>query len=85
MNFEGRKYGPDKRLEKEDIIYPEISRLYRRIERLLTQLKPEIDKCAYELIIGDDTSGRIPTLIFERVMNTLYREKKSASAQCPIF
>jgi len=45
------------------------------IRDLLKQLHEHIDSGAYKLLIGGDTSGRIPTLIFNKVIKKIYQEK----------
>lgn len=61
--------------KKEKIKHKEIAELREPIQELLLQLKEKIDSGEYNLIIGDDASGRIPTLIFERILRNVYREK----------
>ena len=51
----------------EELRYP--------MKKILDELRPEIDKGNYNLIIGDDASGRIPTLVFNSVIRELYKEK----------
>ncbi|MBI5420722.1 MAG: hypothetical protein HZA35_00180 [Parcubacteria group bacterium] len=57
---------------EEHIHYKEIVELEEPIQRLLDQLRPHLEKNEYRLIIGDDASGRIPTLIMRKVMDTIY-------------
>ena len=44
------------------------------ILNLVTQLRPEINRGDYSAIVGDDASGRIPTLIVADVINAAYRQ-----------
>ncbi len=45
------------------------------LERILTQLKTEIERGSIQLLIGDDTSGRVPTMVLRQVLAKLYEEK----------
>ncbi len=45
------------------------------IKRLIEQIQPSIEKGDYAVIIGDDASGRIPTLIFSRFIRKIYEQK----------
>jgi len=44
-------------------------------ELILEQARESIDKGEYNILIGDDASGRVPTLIFRRVLQDVYKEK----------
>lgn len=44
------------------------------IENILLALKDTIEKGEYQLIIGDDASGRIPTLVFHKILTALYQK-----------
>jgi hypothetical protein len=39
--------------------------------QILRQLKPEIESGAYQMIIGDDASGRLPTLLIAKVIRSV--------------
>ncbi len=41
----------------------------------------DIEKCSYDVVIGDDASGRIPALIFEAVLEKLYAKKEVPKPQ----
>lgn len=56
--------------EREHILELEYS-----IGVILEKLKSEIEEGSYNLILGDDTSGRIPTLIVSKVLQEIYKEK----------
>ncbi len=45
------------------------------LERILTQLRKEIEKGSIQLLIGDDTSGRVPTMVLRQVLAKLYESK----------
>lgn len=45
------------------------------IESILEQIRPQIERGDYNLIIGDDVAGRIPSLIISKVLNNIYRQK----------
>ena len=62
--------------EKKDTVeYPEIAALEQPIKNIFEQLKGEIDIGGYSLIIGIDTSGRIPALITQDAMGQIYEKK----------
>lgn len=46
------------------------------IANLLRKLRPQIEKGEYNLIIGDDASGRIPTLILGEVIKRRYEQNE---------
>lgn len=52
-----------------------IEELKQPTQSLLEQIKESIDQGAYKYIIGDDASGRIPALIFDKVIRSVYEEK----------
>lgn len=45
------------------------------IEKILGQLRPEIDAGKYSLVISDDASGRIPALMVGHVIKDIYEKK----------
>lgn len=44
-----------------------------QFEAILRQLKPLVNRQAYSLVIGDDTSGRLPALIIGKTINAHYQ------------
>ncbi len=52
-----------------------IEMLKEPIQDLLGKLHRRIDAGTYRLLIGGDASGRIPTLIFDKVIKRVYKEK----------
>ncbi|MBI1975040.1 MAG: hypothetical protein HYS57_01615 [Parcubacteria group bacterium] len=52
-----------------------IAELREPIQRILSQIGDLIERGEYGLIIGEDASGRIPALIFDRVIRRIYRDK----------
>ncbi len=52
--------------------YSEIEELKEPLLRILELISEDVEKGAYSLIIGDDTSGRIPTLALGRVIKNIY-------------
>ncbi len=52
--------------------FNEIKELEKPIENLIKELKEAIDKGEYDALIGDDTSGRIPTLILKGIIGKRY-------------
>lgn len=49
--------------------------LEKPLNKILKQLRRDIDKGSYAFILGDDASGRIPTLIIGEVLKEVYRDK----------
>jgi len=45
------------------------------IENILVELQPEIEAGSYSTIIGDDASGRVPTIILAHVIKSIYELK----------
>ena len=52
-----------------------VAGLTKPMMNLLAQMKDKIDAGNYGLIVGDDASGRIPTRIFDRILNEVNMEK----------
>ena len=61
--------------QEENEIVSTIDELEDPIKRIIDQLREEIDKGQISLIIGEDASGRIPTLIVASVINNIYKSK----------
>ncbi len=53
----------------------EIKNLEEPISNILNEMRPNLEKGEYSLIIGDDTSGRVPALVFKDVLSMIYSEK----------
>lgn len=73
------EHGPEpltepSREETKKIENEEIEELREPIKNLLEQMRPKIDSAEYSLLIGDDASGRIPTLIFRKIFKELYQD-----------
>ena len=66
----------EKSEESLEIKIPEIAELRKPMQQLLLQLRKSIEKGEYAVILGDDASGRIPTLLFRKVLNALYTERR---------
>ncbi|MDE1970662.1 MAG: hypothetical protein KGI50_03755 [Patescibacteria group bacterium] len=66
---------PKEKTQESRAMISMIAALREPMEKLLEQLRPYLEKGEYQLIVGDDTSGRIPTLIFRRVIQAIYEEK----------
>ena len=60
---------------ENEIKHAEIKALEKPLQNLLDQLREKIDGGDYHTIIGDDASGRIPTLILRRLFNEVYSKK----------
>ncbi|MBU2564232.1 hypothetical protein KKA23_01495 [Patescibacteria group bacterium] len=54
-------------------------------EVLLKKLVPNIKSHKYNLIIGDDTSGRIPTLVFHGLLKKIYKENSIEAPMINFF
>lgn len=65
--------------EEKDLIKYCIEDLRSPTQKILKQLHNQIEKGEYTIIIGDDTSGRIPTLIVGGVVKELYNKKNFPS------
>lgn len=61
--------------ETPEYHYQEVAELRSSCERLLEGLHERIEQGSYDLIVGDDASGRIPTLILRNVIKAIYHEK----------
>lgn len=55
----------------EEITHPEIAELKEPIGRILRQIWPFIIRQEYAVLLGDDYSGRIPTVILGQVINAI--------------
>lgn len=51
----------------------EIAELENPIIEILRQIREKIEQGSYNLVIGDDASGRIPALIFNRILENIYQ------------
>lgn len=60
---------------KHDFYHTEISELQEPLESIVEQLQESIEHGDYSTIIGDDASGRIPTLILERIISGIYSDR----------
>ncbi|MDD5068109.1 MAG: hypothetical protein PHS53_01940 [Candidatus Pacebacteria bacterium] len=56
----------------EGLLFEDIYELKKPFEALLDQMRSKIDSGAYTLLVGDDVSGRIPTLIFREFLRQMY-------------
>lgn len=59
----------------------EFEKARESFENLTKELVPALKDHKYDLIIGDDASGRIPTLVIGRLMKEIYREDKAKSPE----
>jgi len=57
----------------------------KSFENLIKQLSPAIRNHEYNLLVGDDVSGRIPALILGGVMKDIYKREKIESPQILFF
>ncbi len=61
----------------------EIKALEKPMINILDQMREKIDTRQYDSILGDDASGRIPTLILSRAIKNIY--KKRGQEKIPAF
>lgn len=66
-----------------DIELTEIRALEKPMMNILDQMREKIDVRQYDSILGDDASGRIPTLILSRTIKNIY--KKRGQKEIPAF
>lgn len=59
--------------------------LFTPLKRVLEQLLPEIEQGSYQFLIGDDASGRIPTLILRDVIGGIYAKEQRPVPQTFFF
>lgn len=60
---------------EKEIRHEEIEELFNPIKEILYRFREQINQGVYKLLIGDDASGRIPTLILDRVLKAIYKER----------
>ena len=70
-----------KNKEHKEIKNREVWELRFPIETLLGELRESIEKGKYKVIIGDDVSARIPTLIINNIIKKYNEEKKEKAPQ----
>lgn len=65
------------KIKKEggNFYHPEVTELERPLQILLKEMLGNIEKGEYDLIIGIDSSGRIPTLIVSKFIRHIYSNK----------
>ena len=71
-------YTTKRNLEKQDekeIVFEEVAELELPIKIIIEKIKSRIENGEYGLIIGDDASGRIPTLILGNFIKKVSEQK----------
>jgi hypothetical protein len=63
----------------EKIKDEEIKALYQPIENVIQKIKNNIENREYGLVIGEDTSGRIPALVFYKILKSVYKKEGQLS------
>ena len=66
---------------KKEKLSPIIEELRFPSKEILKEIKDLINKGEYKTIIGDDSSGRIPTLVLDSVIKNIYKDKGFESPQ----
>lgn len=81
-----REAGEDFKIQlAEDSHIFEDSRVHKGFESLLNQLKPHLENGEYSVIVGDDKSGRIPTLVVRRIAKRVYESRGSTVPQALFY
>ena len=75
----------NKQENKPKEILSEVSDLEEPIKRILKDILPNIERGDYQLIVGDDASGRIPTLIIDRFIKKVYKKMGFDTPQTIFF
>ncbi|MBI2120590.1 MAG: hypothetical protein HYT94_03130, partial [Parcubacteria group bacterium] len=66
----------EKAITAEKLNFQGIEKLRMPMENIVRQISPQIEAGEYQLIIGDDASGRIPALIMKKIIGAVYKEHK---------
>ena len=64
------------------IEHASIEQLRVPIQKILEELRPEIEKAAYGMVLSDDVSGRIPALMLGWALKRIYKQNGN---QPPLF
>lgn len=64
---------------KKEIRHTRIAQLEKPMTKILEQMAGNIERGEYDLIIGIDASGRIPTLIIKKFSDNIYSKKGYSS------
>lgn len=67
--------------EQIDVVRDVIWTLKSSVIEIVQEMKSDIESGKYTLIIADDTSGRIPAVIYEHIINTVHSRNKKAPVQ----
>ena len=74
--FESKK---EPKYELSDGEAAAIKELHLPIEKIIKELLPNIERGEYSVILGDDASGRIPTLIIGEIIEAVYKDRDMMS------
>ncbi len=66
-------------VENSEVDLSNMVELVDTLKPLLERLKPHIENGEYSILISDETSARIPTLIVRNIVNNIYRKKGTKS------
>ncbi|MFA5830933.1 MAG: hypothetical protein WC878_03840 [Candidatus Paceibacterota bacterium] len=59
----------------EKLHFSEVEELREPVEKILAEIAPRLEKGEYQLLIGDDASGRVPTWVWKKIIGEMYEEK----------
>lgn len=65
--------------------FSEIEDLYKPLKKIIWEIRPRIEKGEYQLIIGEDASGRVPALIFDYIIRSVYQKKDFSPPETRFF
>jgi len=68
-------------IQPPEFEYKRFEKSIKGFENLIKQLAPVFKNNEYHIVVGDDISGRIPTLVIGELMKAINRENKLASPQ----
>lgn len=70
---------------KEKFNFPEIAELENPMQNLLDQMRPKIDSGDYSIVLGEDASGRIPTLAIGEALSEIYKKRNKKPPETRFF
>lgn len=70
------RYREDTRPGKERTVDETMASVKEDCSNILEQIRDSVDKHVYGGILGIDSSGRVPALVFTKTINLIYKSKK---------